>query len=74
LLAFVDVDLEEDKFFFVVEVSLRHGSEVDITLLAIGLAQVFQPLGDFILAENISIPDGEEVAAEPLRSRPLYCF
>src|ERR1700722_7748272 len=62
LLAFVHVDVEEDEFLLVVKTRFGYRSEIDVTLLAIGLAQVFQSLRHFFFAEDLSIFDGEEIS------------
>ena len=46
LLAFVDVDVEGDVFFASSTLGVRDGGEVDVSQLAIGLAQIFQSLAD----------------------------
>src|SRR4029077_7188628 len=60
LLAFVDVNVEKDQFFFVVKPGVGYRSEVDVAQLAVGLAQGLQALAYFLLAEDLSILDRKE--------------
>src|SRR5438105_7227805 len=59
LLAFVHVDVEENQLFILVKGSVRDGSEVDVSELTIGLAQVFQAFADFLSIQNFAVLERE---------------
>ena len=54
-LALIDVDIETDQFFGIIGPSVRNGSEVDVSELAIGLTHIFQALGNLFPAQNFAV-------------------
>ncbi len=60
LLAFVDVDVEEDQLLLVVELGIGNRREVDVAVLAVGFAKVLQALADFFAAEDVAVFDREQ--------------
>src|SRR5580698_6141305 len=64
-LAFVHVNIEIDQLLIVVKPGVWNGSEVDVAQLAVGFPKVLQALGDFLLAEDISVFDGKQGSQRP---------
>ena len=62
LLALVHVDIEEDQLLFFVEGGVGNRSEVDVSQLAIGFAQVLQTFGDLAAVEDIAVFHGKQRA------------
>ena len=59
LFSFVNINLEGNQFLFVVEVWSRNRRKVDISLCAVGFAQILQAFGNLLAAEDIAILDGK---------------
>src|SRR5206468_8603767 len=55
LLSLVDIDFQVRQFLLVVEGSGGNAGVVDVSVLAVGLAQVLEALRNLLAAENVAI-------------------
>ncbi len=61
MLAFIDVNLERNRFFGLVEAGRRNRSEVDISLRTVGVLQVFETFRDLLAVKDISVFYREQI-------------
>src|SRR5580658_4835723 len=65
LLAFVDINIEKNQLLIVIKPGVWNGSEIDEAQLTISFPQVLQALGDFLLAEDVSVLNRKDRAQRP---------
>src|SRR5205807_10111776 len=63
-LAFLDVHVQGEQLLLIVNLGVRDGGKVDVANLAIGLAQVIQPLLDEMRVKDITVFDRKKLAQQ----------
>src|SRR6185295_10207341 len=59
LFPLVNINFEANHLLVLIKVGRRDRSEVDVSLSAVGLAQILQTLSNLLAAEDITILDGK---------------